>query len=438
MITIRKYGYGHSGSFSGLRSGKATWSSSATTTAWTLGSNWVEGVAPAANDDVIVTADGTFDPTANSAINVNSLTLIGSTTLNLGAALSVGAGGVLNNMASNSLFVAPGTVLTAAQTWGGTRSIFTGGGITGEKMSVNGSTVRFDGANPAWSAGLDVRSTASMGSGFTAGTTITPWGTGTITLINQNSATLAASSPTLGLASSTGNNSFANAMTLANPIDLSSPSTGAYTINQTGDTSGSAPHYYILTGNITGGGSRTLSFTNGAPTASTNLAVFILTGSNTYTASTTVSTNTILQVGSGGVGSITSSAITVSGGTLQGNGSCGSTVTVANVANSTIRGGTGSGNAGTLSTGALTFSGASARLAVGIGSTTTCSLVASSGAVALGGMTVNFDASALNAGTYTLITGASMSGSVVQGTLPTGRTWTSLGIVGNNLVAVLA
>lgn len=58
------------------------------------------------------------------------------------------------------------------------------------------------------------------------------------------------------------------------------------------------------------------------------------------------------------------------------------------------------------------------------------------GTCALGGMTVNFSGT-LNAGTYTIIssTGA-MTGTVVQGTAPSGRTWASLMVVGNNLVAV--
>jgi len=130
---------------------------------------------------------------------------------------------------------------------------------------------------------------------------------------------------------------------------------------------------------------------------------------------------------------------TISGGTLGGTGFVTSNVTVQNNAGCTLRGGTGAGNAGTFtSSGTLTFAGSNGRLAVGIGSTTTHSGVAFSGAVALGGMTVNFDADALDAGTYTLITGSSMAGTVVQGTAPTGRTWTSLGIVGSNLVAVLA
>ncbi|MEI8039258.1 MAG: hypothetical protein WCJ14_12785, partial [Verrucomicrobiota bacterium] len=63
--------------------GTITWNSAnATTTSWALGSNWIGGVAPVAGDDVVVTADGTFDPTVNTAytgIAIKSLTLTGST-----------------------------------------------------------------------------------------------------------------------------------------------------------------------------------------------------------------------------------------------------------------------------------------------------------------------------------------------------------------------
>lgn len=158
----------------------------------------------------------------------------------------------------------------------------------------------------------------------------------------------------------------------------------------------------------------------------------ILSGTNTYTGATTV-TNGVLSV----TGSLNaSSAVTCGGALLQGSGTVNGTVTVNNTAGSAIAGGTGSGNAGNLNTGALTFNGTTSALTVNTNGTTACSTVTSSGAVVLGGVTVNFTA-ALNAGTYTLILGASMSGTAIQGTVATGRTWSSLSIVGNNLVAVL-
>lgn len=98
----------------------------------------------------------------------------------------------------------------------------------------------------------------------------------------------------------------------------------------------------------------------------------------------------------------------------------------------------GSGLINTLAVGALTFASSTAKLIVETDGLSAVSVI-SAAAVTLGSMTVDFNsAQNLNAGTYTLIYGTSISGSVTQGTLPIGRSWTSLGISGNNLVAVLA
>jgi hypothetical protein len=86
----------------------------------------------------------------------------------------------------------------------------------------------------------------------------------------------------------------------------------------------------------------------------------------------------------------------------------------------------------------LTFTDATSKLRVETNGTNAVSTV-SSGAVALNGVTVDFNsAQNLAAGTYTLIFGTSMSGTAAQGTLPIGRTWVSLTVVANTLVAVLS
>lgn len=95
-------------------------------------------------------------------------------------------------------------------------------------------------------------------------------------------------------------------------------------------------------------------------------------------------------------------------------------------------------NVGTIAvTGSLSFD-SGCTLSLGTNGSTTHSKMTAGGAVTLGGVTVSFDG-ALNAGTYTVIssTGA-MTGTVVQGTAPTGRTWVSLTVVGSDLVAVVA
>ena len=156
-----------------------------------------------------------------------------------------------------------------------------------------------------------------------------------------------------------------------------------------------------------------------------------LSGTSTYTGTTTVDGGTLSITGSLSA----SSAVTLDGGALRGTGTVGA-VTVANTANSAIQGGVGA--AGTLTTGTLTFNGSTAALRVKTDGTSTVSVVAAT-TVTLGSVTVNFDTGlALTAGTYNVITGTSMTGTATQGTLPPGRTWTSLTVVANNLVAVLA
>ncbi len=190
-----------------------------------------------------------------------------------------------------------------------------------------------------------------------------------------------------------------------------------------------------LTGNTTMGcntGSATVSgVISGAFTLQKlGAGTIILSGTNTYSGDTNVSAGTLSVTGS------LAGAAVVSGGLLQGSGTVTGAVTVANVAASAIQGGTGAGTTTTLTTGALTFSGSTAALNVTSNGTTTCSLVTSTGAVTLGGCTVNL-LGALNAGTYTLIGGASMSGTATVGTNSSGRTVTSCTVVGNNLVLVL-
>lgn len=306
--------------------GTITWdSANATTTSWALGSNWIGGVAPVAGDDVVVTADGVFDPTVNSAytgIAINSLTLQGSTNLFLGSPLQVGAGGVYNNSTSNNLFLGAMT-LTADQTWGGTRTIFQTGVVSGGafKLTYEGTDIRFDNNNPSWTGGVDIRTTVNTGGSFAGSATMTPWGTGTLTLINQKTDGTRTTS-ILNMASAVSNFSQATAATLANNIVLSGPNTGNFIINQSNDASTLAGgHWYNLTGNITGAvnTSRTLTFQN---SKGVNAPVtYILSGTNTYAAQTVIGANTTLQIGNGGtLGTLGSStAAILNSGTLAIN-----------------------------------------------------------------------------------------------------------------------
>jgi fibronectin-binding autotransporter adhesin len=289
-----------------------TWSTAnATTTSWSLGSNWVGGVAPVAGDDVIVTADGAFDPTNNSAytgITINSFTVTGAAGLSLSSRLNVGAGGVFNNIpATNSLTLSGGVELAVDQTWGGTRTIFVAGAnpVTGAgKMRFDGSAIRFDGNSSTWSAGLDVHtSVATNQAGFAAGATMTPFGTGTVTMINARADGVTASNPSLALDANTANISRATGQTLANNITLQNSGSGTTFSILTSGTTGDG-RFFVLSGDITGNAAnRTLLF-QAATSGDTNRTTVILTGNNTYTATTQVnnfSTRPLtLQVGDGG------------------------------------------------------------------------------------------------------------------------------------------
>jgi fibronectin-binding autotransporter adhesin len=140
-----------------------------------------------------------------------------------------------------------------------------------------------------------------------------------------------------------------------------------------------------------------------------------LTATATYTGTTTVSAGSLKITGS----IASSTAVSVSGGTLEGpsttgaSATAGGTVTVSDSTTSKIRPGSFGNN--TLNTGALTFSGTSSRMTVDL-TTTTMSKIAVTGNVALGGMGIVFTAGTTPAsGTYSIIT----STGTISGTLPT-------------------
>lgn len=300
-----------------------TWdTANATSTSWALDGNWVGGSAPIAAGDVVVNADGTFAPSDNSAytgISINSLTLEGATSLTLGSSLMVGAGGVHNNMLTNSLVVSD-VELTADQTWGGTRTIFVAGGtgISGVgKMTFEGSAIRFDVNSNSWSTGLDARGTVQMNGSFPDSSTVTPWGTGTISLINERTDGSNVNSG-ISLASGAGNVSLATANTLANDIVLqeAGDSGSNFTISQSNNASSDAglppDHNYILSGVISGAVStaRTLTLSNGRSNSS---ATFTLSNANTHTATTTLSGSNEVTLAIGNVDALQNSTLNTGG-----------------------------------------------------------------------------------------------------------------------------
>jgi len=305
-----------------------TWSENATSTSWALGSNWVGGIAPVTGDDIVLfaTANATTSPTGvNTAITVNSLTLtntLGNNTLTLTSRVNVGAGGVYNNIpATGSLFLNGGVHLAVDQTWGGTRTIFVGGtnAVTGAgKMRFDGSAIRFDQNSSTWSAGLDIHtSVATLNSTFAAGETMTPFGTGTVTMINSRADGVTASTPSMLLDGNSANISRATGQTLANNITLQNSGSGATFRILTNASTGDGK-FYVFSGDITGNAAnRTLIFGSNT-VGETNRTTVILTGNNTYTATTQVNdfaTRPLtLQVGDGGTtGTLGSGNVSVTG-----------------------------------------------------------------------------------------------------------------------------
>jgi autotransporter-associated beta strand protein len=220
--------------------------------------------------------------------------------------------------------------------------------------------------------------------------TFTKSGTGTLTLSGTDTytgaTTVSAGTLSLGDGAATGNIIPSTNLITDNSILIyNTPSTIAHS----GVISG--------TGTFTKSGSGTLT----------------LSGANTYTGATTVSAG---ELQFNGVNTGTS-AKTVSGGMLSGTGTIPGTVTVANAAGSTLRGGTGSGTSGTLTVnGILTFSGPLSSLNVtSNGAGLSRVSVGTNTITESFGMTVNL-LDSMPAGTYTLI---SKTNAGLPTTLPT-------------------
>jgi fibronectin-binding autotransporter adhesin len=140
----------------------------------------------------------------------------------------------------------------------------------------------------------------------------------------------------------------------------------------------------------------------------------ILSGANTYSGLTTVGAGTLLVNNTTGSGTGTGAVTVDSGATLGGSGIITGSVTN----NGTITGGT-DGAVGTLATGAITLNSGS-TLKVDMDGATT-DLLASTGAVTIeAGAQLDFNATAVSLGTYTLMTYSSRSGSFSVTGLPAG------------------
>lgn len=272
---------------------------------------------------------------------------------------------------------------------------------------------------------------------------------GTVTMANSNS--LPSTMVFLGDTSGSNSATLSFVAGFNKPVTVRSGSSGVKTM-QRGSGSPTLSGAITLQTDLTlNGGSGNVTLTGG--TLGTGNLLYTNGGSGTFSINTTnlnhagnfttsgTSTGTITQTPALGSNitnlvhgapslylcngvNLNTGTVSVNAGTFGGTGTSKGAMTVASGA--TLRGGTGDTNAGTLtSNGNVTLnSGAISRH--GIGSTTTVSSVAVTGNLTFNGNTVNFPASALNAGTYTLYTyTGSQSGTLTMGTLPTGRTFSS-------------
>jgi autotransporter-associated beta strand protein len=290
------------------QAGTKTWSASATTTSWNLDSNWEGGAKPVAGDDVVVfgrtvASTAPSDNSAYTGITLNSLTMKtgidGNVNLTLGSALKIGAGGITNSMASG-YFTVQAVDLTADQVWAGTRTIIVGGAITGAKLTSNVG-ILMPARSPAWTAGLFGVPFGMQTQTADAGGTCYAYGAGPVTMINQyvNGTVV---SPVLSLAAPAAATNLSKAITLPNNLILQDNSTsGNFGIDTSQNSVSPTNAHWILTGTITGivNASRTLTFSVNA--TYTKNVVYILTGTNTYTAQTVINTAPVtLQIGNGG------------------------------------------------------------------------------------------------------------------------------------------
>ncbi len=195
-----------------------TWSTTAASTTWSTGANWVGGISPVAGDDVILfgrSAAGAFAPTANTdfaTTTLNSLNLQsgvdGDVALSLAQGVQVDGGGIVNQ--ATATLTLPTVTMTANQTWSGTGPIICQGvagasrlTAAGASLQINGSSTH-SGGTTVTSGNLKLGHASALGAGDLAWQSVG----GTFT-------------PTVEMSTGTG---LANAITLATDLTLDTPS----------------------------------------------------------------------------------------------------------------------------------------------------------------------------------------------------------------------
>ena len=361
-----------------------TWNSTASTTAWATGANWIGGSAPA-ND--LTTNIALFDSTSYTSqpnygtTSINGIAVGDGTTATApltlsGTALTIGDGGILINAASGSVTLNGAAKFSANQTWtNNSTSLFTvGAGIT------NGATNTPLTLTIGGSGNTTISGIIGNGTG-TSTTALNKTGAGTLTLSNAGNTFTGGvkiNGGTLSIATG-GNLGPAPGSYLANFIEF----TGNSTLQITAATTFTATRGITIDSGVTGTidtvattlTNLTQNITGGGSLAKIGTLDLTLSGANTYTGGTTITSGSV-KVGSATALGANASAVTVaSGAALDLNG-----ITMTNTNALTLNGagnGTGgltnsSNNAATYA-GAINLAGNSTIGSTGVGNTTTIS-----------------------------------------------------------------
>lgn len=412
---------------------------------------------------------GGIGPASSSA---TSWAGTGTITMANGTVLSLGSGTM--TMTNNNLYNFTGTVeirRTGANTYTAGSGSITQNGATTVNVSFAGSTFLTTG-NLAGGSGADLYKTGA--GNWTIGGTASRTGDFYILEGSVNTTVGAATSTSAGgifLGDTSGSNAATfNIVTAATSrnITVQAGSSGQKTLSR---NTGNPQLTGVVTLNDdlyiqTGGGTMTL---NGTITGSGGIRSVTSGGSIALSAPTKTgwtgslmadSGSSAITLSSGATGASGTAAIvtqssytgtilinsaftgtgacTIGGGSLGGTSSIGGAVTVNS--GRTIFGGSGASNAGTLTvSGGLTLN-SGALVAVNIGSVTTVSVIAVTGNITFNSNAVTFQATALNAGTYTLFTfSGSVSGTLAPPTLTgTGRTFTNYTYTGGLVQIILS
>jgi fibronectin-binding autotransporter adhesin len=430
-----------------IHSGGATtidWSAIATTTAWSLGTNW-DGLGAPAND--LTTDIARFDKTSYvfqpnsgtrsiSGIRIGDGTTATATLTITNTALSIGGNGLTMFANAGAATLTGGSVkLGADQSWANNSSSLL---TISSNITNTGNTTPFTlTLNGSGSGGTTIGGVISNGgtTGTTALSINTTGGTTTVSGANTYTGGTTLSAGTLKMSGSGTLGGTSGALTVdGGTLNLNGTSQSVGNFTGSGGTivnnsTGTNVTFTIGSSNGSGGNYAGViaDHTSGTGTVAltkTGSGTITLSGANTYTGATTIGAGT-LQLGNGGTtGSLSSSsAITdngnltikrsnavaqgtdFSGSAISGTGSltqAGSGATTLNAANTYSGGSTVS--AGTLFVNNSTGSGTGTASVTVNGSGTLSGSGTISGAVTVSGATINGGGSAGAVGT--LRTGA--------------------------------